>query len=650
MGASWALPGALAAEILKPKAKALPALSSDRRAQALCGLCPAGCLLSLRIVDGKAVGVRGAVGHPVCEGGLCPKGSAVLQELYHPDRLQAPLHRVGPKGSVDFKEVSWDEAGQVLAQALASGRGHGMDAVLSPANDERSSVLAQVSRAMGGRAWRQDWPASQPPLEAFASAHGTRGAFYDLARAACVVSFGWDWLQSWPSPVEAQRAFAALRTGPRRAQLIQVEARLSVTGAKSDEWISVLPGGEEAAALAVARVLLDEKLYDAKAAQASGFAAFKAFVGRHSREEWAAQAGTPVADLTALARRMAAGGPTLALSCRREPSLQAAVHSLNILLGSIGRPGGVLALDAQASSPASAPDVEGLHAAMDGKGAAAVLWLDRVNPMFQSPLRESWAKTLAAAPFVVCSSSFRDETSRYADLLLPPLHAFESWQGVNSVLLDGSPVSSASAPIIKAGGAAVEAVDLLLAAARRRPGGAGLPDTLADSVKSRFARELAGVGHLKGRAPSVRALPTSFPVALLAAPVAKTGGALRLHIQFPLSLSYGEGAQFPYLGGLGAAHLGAQWGTWAEIHPETAARLGIDDGAQVELFRAGASIKAVARHYEGIGRDAVSVPFGLGRTGAGRFAQAVGGDPGRLSGGWSNGSFRQGVEVGIRVL
>ena len=62
-------------------------------------LCPAGCGMRVRRVDGKPVGVSGILDHPVNHGSLCPKGAAALQELYHPDRVRTPLVRSGPRGA-----------------------------------------------------------------------------------------------------------------------------------------------------------------------------------------------------------------------------------------------------------------------------------------------------------------------------------------------------------------------------------------------------------------------------------------------------------------------------------------------------------------------------------------------------------------------
>src|SRR3954451_808813 len=58
----------------------------------------------------RAVKLRGAADHPFTRGELCPKVNRFLDRVYHPDRLLHPMVRTGPKGSGEFREVSWEEA------------------------------------------------------------------------------------------------------------------------------------------------------------------------------------------------------------------------------------------------------------------------------------------------------------------------------------------------------------------------------------------------------------------------------------------------------------------------------------------------------------------------------------------------------------
>src|ERR1700722_15171187 len=102
----------------------------------ICTLCPAGCGMLVRIMQGEAEVVRngqlgllkmglakkleGNPNHPISQGKLCPRGQAGLQVTYHPDRIQNPLARTGPRGSGQFKEISWDDTIKQLVAQLSS--------------------------------------------------------------------------------------------------------------------------------------------------------------------------------------------------------------------------------------------------------------------------------------------------------------------------------------------------------------------------------------------------------------------------------------------------------------------------------------------------------------------------------------------------
>src|SRR5476651_780976 len=83
-----------------------------------CRFCPAGCGILVRVSEGRAKKIEGNPDHPVNRGKLCARGQAILQELYHPDRVQQPIKRSGPRGSGQFVKISWKEALALLASQL----------------------------------------------------------------------------------------------------------------------------------------------------------------------------------------------------------------------------------------------------------------------------------------------------------------------------------------------------------------------------------------------------------------------------------------------------------------------------------------------------------------------------------------------------
>ncbi len=75
-----------------------------------CYMCACRCGIQVHLKGGKIRYIDGNRKHPVNRGVICGKGSAGIMQHYAPSRLRAPLKRVGPRGSGEFIEISWDEA------------------------------------------------------------------------------------------------------------------------------------------------------------------------------------------------------------------------------------------------------------------------------------------------------------------------------------------------------------------------------------------------------------------------------------------------------------------------------------------------------------------------------------------------------------
>src|SRR5882762_5776868 len=87
----------------------------------VCRECPAGCGVVARNRDGRVVKLEGNPDHPVNRGGLCIRGQAALQGLYHPDRVSGPQRRDG----AIFASLGWDEALKAVGERLTAARGAG---------------------------------------------------------------------------------------------------------------------------------------------------------------------------------------------------------------------------------------------------------------------------------------------------------------------------------------------------------------------------------------------------------------------------------------------------------------------------------------------------------------------------------------------
>jgi len=84
--------------------------SADEVKTSTCYMCACRCGIKVHMKNGQVRYIEGNREHPVNKGVLCGKGSAGIMQHYSPARLKAPMKRIGPRGSGEFAEISWDEA------------------------------------------------------------------------------------------------------------------------------------------------------------------------------------------------------------------------------------------------------------------------------------------------------------------------------------------------------------------------------------------------------------------------------------------------------------------------------------------------------------------------------------------------------------
>ncbi|SFD88872.1 Anaerobic selenocysteine-containing dehydrogenase [Sulfitobacter brevis] len=101
----------------QPKLDLSPKVSDEIR-KTTCYMCACRCGIDVHLKDGKVAYIEGNRDHPVNSGVLCAKGSAGIMQHNAPARLRAPLKRVGPRGSGEFEEISWDEAYDIAVSWL----------------------------------------------------------------------------------------------------------------------------------------------------------------------------------------------------------------------------------------------------------------------------------------------------------------------------------------------------------------------------------------------------------------------------------------------------------------------------------------------------------------------------------------------------
>jgi anaerobic selenocysteine-containing dehydrogenase len=536
--------------------------------------------------------------------------------------------------------------------------------------------------------------------------------WFDLAahnweETSYVVFFGGSFLEDWQPQVHMLRAYSFMRRGrpTRRSRIIQVGPRLSVSAAKADEWIPLVPGREGALALGMAHVIIRERLYDHDFVDShtQGFEEFSQLVlEEYSPEAAMGLTGIPAGTITRLAREFAGMPPAIAVAGRglgagTNALLNGvAIHALNALVGSIDVPGGILRPRIAPFTPwepvlAGAPaqprlDGGGLSERIvnDGPYLPRALLLYETNPVYEGVGTDLWRGAFQVIPFVVSFSSFMDESTLHADLVLPNHTFMERW-------VDGMPPGGPGRPTVGIGQPAVEPLhntrhtgDVLLEVARAIGGevAEALPWTdfegllrfrvrglfeeggsiSADSFAEFWSKLLDrgvwfGARYPFGEWEEALATPSGrfeFRLDRLEEAVNRVGltadesggdvDEARLPRFEPPSYA-GDGEEYPLhlipyrvivdagcrapnaprLWEMYGLHIKEMWQSWAELNPKTAEHLGIRDGDHVWVESPQGRIRLKARIYEGTMLDAVNVPMGGGHTAGGRWASRVGG-------------------------
>ena len=664
----------------------------------VCTQCNAGCGIQVRVMEGEAEVVEnGQLGtikmglakklagnpeHPVSRGKLCARGEAGLQVTYNPDRIRHPLKRIGQRGSGKFAQVSWDDAIQealTRLQPLTSQHESRSLAFLTrPQRGQRGVLIERFLSAFDGAKW--------VPFELFDNEvlrRANKLSFgyeqlptVDLARSGYVISFGSDFLGTWNSPVAQSVGYGQMRQKRAgvRGKFVQVESRVSQTGANADEWVAAHPGTEGLLALGIAHVILKEKLGHAEAAGAAGtrIDGWREGLPAYSPEAIAWKTAVPPETITRLAREIAAVSPSVAI-VGGAPLAQTnglftalAVNALNSLLGSVGKPGGIQftpqaplpgLVVAQGPGQGSANSVRALaQQILSGQPRPVdVLLLYEANPVFATPTAWRVKEAFEKVPFIVSFGSFLDETSCLADLILPDHSFLESW-------IDDVPESGTTQSVVSVSPPAMRPLydtralpDVLLDLAHRLGGRtsqnlplksyeemlqaalaplANRPGSISAKIGDEFWNKIQEQGGWwsveQSAAPKTNSAASSFSVEKYQeAEFAGSVGEYPFYfLPYATSQFYdGRHANLPWMQEIPEVLSTGMWGTWVEINPRVAATLQIEQGDLIEVASPHGKVRAPALLSPGIAPDLIAIPVGQGHEEYGRYASGRGANP-----------------------
>ena len=437
-------------------------MADTRTALRICPFCEATCGLTLTITDGRVDSARGDRDDVFSAGFVCPKGVSFGELDNDPDRLSGPLVR---RDGV-LTEASWDEAYSVIAERLGAVIGaHGGTSVGVYLGNPNAHTVAGslyaplIIRALGTR---QVFSAStldqMPKHVSLGLMFGSPVAFTvpDLDRTDYLVIIGANPLVSNGSLATAADFPGKLRALRKRGgTLVVIDPARTRTAEVADRHLAPRPGTDAALLLAIVHTLFDEDLValGRLAEHVNGVEELRALADEFSPEAVEAYCDVPAVQLRTLAREIAAA-PTAAVYGRMGTSTVEfgtvgswLVDAVNVLTGNLDRPGGVM-FPLGAAAPAPRP-------AKPGRGFATGRWHSRVsgypevlselpaaalaeeidtagdgqikamitiagNPVLSAPDGDRLDKALDGVQFMLSIDPYLNETTRHADVILPP--------------------------------------------------------------------------------------------------------------------------------------------------------------------------------------------------------------------------------------
>ncbi|MBR9864485.1 MAG: molybdopterin-dependent oxidoreductase [Rhodobacteraceae bacterium] len=240
---------------IQPDLDTSPKVSDEIR-KTTCYMCACRCGINVHMQDGKVKYIEGNRDHPINRGVLCAKGSAGIMQHYSPARLKAPMKRVGPRGSGEFEEISWDEAFQIASDWMTPLREkHPEKLAFFTGRDQSQSLTSYWAQQFGTPNYAAHGGFCSVNMAA-AGIYTMGGAFWefgqpDWERAKMFMIFGVAEDHD-SNPIK----LGLSRLKERGAKIVGVNPVRSGYNAIADEWVGITPGTDGLFILSLIRELL----------------------------------------------------------------------------------------------------------------------------------------------------------------------------------------------------------------------------------------------------------------------------------------------------------------------------------------------------------------------------------------------------------
>ena len=432
-----------------------------------CNICEATCGLEIKYQNNKILSIKGDKKDPLSKGHICPKGVALQDVYYDPDRLKTPVK----KSKDGWQKISWDEAfSEVIDNIKKIQKQHGKDAVATyygnPTVHNLGAMLfmPMFSKMLKSKNRYSATSVDQLP-DQLASyllfGHQLLVPVPDLDRTDCLLIIGANPVVSNGSMMTAPKVADRLKNIKKRGgKIINVDPRFTETSKISDQHVYITPATDVYLLLAMIHVVFAKKYVNLRhiADFTHDLPQIEALVKDYTPEAVAAITGIDADVIDSLVETFCQANSAccytrFGASTQKFGTLtQWLGNVLNIITGNLDREGGVMfakpAVDILAQGgkysdrkvfgkyhsrlrnlpsfagelPVSALAEEILT---EGEGQIKMLITNSGNPVLSTPNGNKMDQALAALDYMVAIDFYINESSRHANIILPPTSSLE---------------------------------------------------------------------------------------------------------------------------------------------------------------------------------------------------------------------------------
>ena len=229
---------------------------SDEIKKTTCYMCACRCGINVHLKDGKVAYIEGNKDHPVNQGVLCAKGSAGIMQVNAPSRLDAPLMRVGPRGSGEFKKISWEEALDLAVEWLKPLKKEAPEKLaFFTGRDQSQSFTSYFAQMFGTPNYAAHGGFCSVNM-ATAGIYTMGGAFWEFGQP------DWDYTKLFILfGVAEDHDSNPIKMGigkikERGAKIVGVNPIRTGYNAVADEWLGITPGTDGLLILSLIHILI----------------------------------------------------------------------------------------------------------------------------------------------------------------------------------------------------------------------------------------------------------------------------------------------------------------------------------------------------------------------------------------------------------